>query len=276
VKTKYARIHDYIAGMNGIANGKTGTQRIVGDFRYHNFTLYTFIAGVLSDPTTVIDRIKLFVGPKQTLMFDAQPATLIKESKMSGIVPGTGECPINFTDIDPMKTRREAELTSWDLHGQGDMTMKVTFLNPGGGAVDCKVAGEWDDVENKDSKGNRRLLIQKRLQIDEVLPAGAKEVTDIDTSAPIQRLYLTPSAGVINDVLITLDGQIQLQRTKAENANDLNKVGFDATQFEFPIRFDKDHNPLSRISGRKLSLRQNSSLANTTSIHAVYLVNQFK
>lgn len=273
-KTLFPRLHEYISGMNGIGNGETGTQKIPGNRRYHSLSLRTTIAGVDADPIDVIDTIQIFAGPRQIKIFDASPTQLINESKMGGIIPGAAECPIDFTD--PTKRPEIGELTSWDLFGLGDLTLKVKFLDPVGGAVGIKVLAEYDGKRNVDEKGNQRNIIMKRVNLSEVLPAGDKVVTDIDTTWPIARLYLTPSAGVINDVLITADSRTVLERTKSENADDLNKYGWDGSQFEFPILFNKDGKLSSVLRARNLQLRQNSSLANTTTVHVIYRVNGFK
>jgi hypothetical protein len=273
-KSLFPRQHDYIAGLNGIANGKTATLKVPGNYRYHGLTLRTTIDGDPADPIDVIENIKIFAGPRQVQVFEATPTQLIGEAKMAGIIPGASECPIDFTD--PTKRPEIGEITSWDLYGQGDMTVKITFLDPAGGDVDCKVLAEFDTKRNVGPDGQPRLVIMKRVNVSENLPAGSRDITDIDLSWPLTRLYLTPSTGSISEVLITADGRPIMQRTKDENADELNKYGWDATQFEFPILFNKDKKLSSVLRPRNMSLRLTCSAANTTTVHAIYRVNGFK
>lgn len=278
MKTLYPILHDYINGMNGVANSGTGTLSVPGDYRYHNITLRTTVAGAAADPTTVIESIKLFGGPgsRKVQFFEATPSQLVKESKLYGIIPSTSECPLNFTDPRKWKRRDIAEMTSLDLHDQDDVIMKVKFLNPGGGAVGVTVLADFDRKLNIGPDGKQRLVVMKRVNYSEVLPVGKKAVTDISADWPLLRLYLTPDAGTITDVLLVADGRPVHQLLKAENQDALNRYGLDGTQFEHPIVFDKDAKLSSVLRAKNLILTQNSTNANTTTVHAVYRVNGFR
>lgn len=267
----YPRIFTYISGMNGIGNGGTGTLGMPSGYRYHDLNLFTTIAGVLSDPTTVIEWVRIFVN--STLMLDATPAQLINTAKLFRITPSTGQLPIFFTE--PWRPERVATMNSWPI-GQSDvMTLQVKFLNPGGGAVNLTVGASYDQGQNIGPDGKPFLRIIKRFNLSENMPAGAKDITDIDTSYPILRLFLSPSAGTISDILVTADSKKILEATKQQNQDLLNQYLITGSFFEFPIVFDYPNNGAALLTNN-LVVKQTSSGANTTTVHVMQVVPGYR
>lgn len=251
------RYQNYIDGITGVANSGSGTMKIPVDRRYHGIDLRCTVAGALADPTTVISRIIIDVGGVE--MINMTPEQLLDEARAWGITPGTGELPIFFTQ-PWMRSNRQQEATSWDLFGQSSCTARITFLNPGGGAVGLTALADFDLIRNlgldpitKQMKPVANIL--KKFSLTQGLVSGANNITNIPTNRPIQRIIMDVSANAISSVLITADSVKVMEATKAENDDMLGREGIDAGQSEYPIFFDKQRKLSSSLVAQTLNLQ---------------------
>lgn len=269
-RSVYPRFFNYITGMNGIANSATGTVQLPSGYRYHDLRLFCTVAGTAAAPNTVIEWVRITVNG--VLMLEATPDQLTNLAKMYKITPSTGECPIYFTE--PWRPVQVATMNSWVVGPNDTCVLQVKFLNPGGGAVGLTIGANFDEGQNIGRDGKPFLRIIKRLNLSEVMPSGAKDITDIDTTYPILRILLTPSTGTIGvatNNTVWADNRKVLEATKAQNQDLLNAYNITASFFEFPILFDYPNNGSALIT-RNLVVNQVSSASNTTTVHVMSLV----
>ncbi len=258
--------------MNGIANSGTGTVRIPPGVRLFDLRFLTTIAGVLSDPATVIDWIRVTVN--KTQIIDTTPAKLIAQAKLARITPSTGECPLYLAE--PWKPAAVVPATAWPLNGADEMVVTVKFLNPGGGAVGLTIQQNFDTGLNIDPATKAPFLrILKRSTITQNVPSGQSTITNIDTSFPIERIFLTPSTGSISTVTVEADSQVFFEATKQENADILNSSSLTASFVEFPLVFDRANRGESLICN-SLVLKPTCGSANTLTIDIVQRVNGWR
>lgn len=272
------RYQNYIDGITGVANSGTGTMKIPTNRRYHGLDFRCTVAGALANPTTVVDRVIIDVAGVEIINMSAEQ--LLDEARMWGITPGTGELPVFFTQ-PWMRSNRQQEATSWDLFGQSSCTARITFLNPGGGAVGLTCLSDYDLQRNLTfnpiSKAMEpTLTILKKFSLTQGLVAGVNNVTNINNNRPIQRIIMDVSANAISSVLLTADSVKVLESTKAENDDQLGREGIDAGQNEFPLIFDKQRKLSSALVAETLNLQVTTSGALTLTALVIQKLKDFR
>lgn len=265
------RFQNYIDGITGVANSGTATMKIPVDRRYHGIDLRCTIAGALSDPTTVVDRVIIDVAGVEIVNMTS--TQLLDEARLYGITPGTGELPIFFTQ-PWARTNRQQESTSWDLFGQSSCTARITFLNPAGGAVGLTALADFDYSRNLgiDPITKREipvLNILKKYSITQALANGVNDVTNIPVNRPLQRVLMDVSANAISSVLVTADSVKVHEATKAENDDLLGREGLDGSQYEYPLVFDKQRMLSSGLIAGSLNIRVTTTGALTLTAQVV-------
>jgi len=264
------RLLQTVPGFQGVANNATGTLNLPPNQRYHGLTLFLTVAGVAAAVSTIASNFKLKVGG--TTIRDMSPQQAIDLAESYRLTPSVGELPIFFSEPwfdDPAV----GEMFSWDMVGQGDFTLEMTFLNPGGAVGVAAVVAEVDTIRNVvfDRKLGKKVpflrILKMKNQTANFGGAGVASVTTIDRSLPIRRLLLTTSAGTITTVEVVGDSvSLWNQITPAQLNDILDHKGIDGSQFSASLIFDYDLLGRSKLEVGNLELRVNPSAANTLTI----------
>lgn len=264
------RLLQTVPGFQGVANNATGTLNLPPNQRYHGLTLFLTVAGVAAAVSTIASNFKLKVGG--TTIRDMSPQQAIDLAESYRLTPSVGELPIFFSEPwfdDPAV----GEMFSWDMVGQGDFTLEMTFLNPGGAVGVAAVVAEVDTIRNVvfDRKLGKKVpflrILKMKNQTANFGGAGVASVTTIDRSLPIRRLLLNTSAGTITTVEVVGDSvSLWNQITPAQLNDILDHKGIDGSQFSASLIFDYDLLGRSKLEVGNLELRVNPSAANTLTI----------
>jgi hypothetical protein len=274
------RQHVNVTGIQGVANSGNAFLKLPNQWRYHSLSIFTTVAGVLADPTTVIDTVKLKVGG--ITMRDLTAAQIVNIAKLFKITAATGELPIFFSKPWMIDAKTQ-EMSAWDLIGQGAFTLEIKFLNPGGGAVGIQsVIADVDDIRNtftnpKTGKVIPFLRIEK-MKSETFVFSGAARLgnTTLDKTLPIRGLFVSVSANAISDVEVLADGKTVVHQIKsAEYKAILNKQGIDGTAFELPIVFDNDKRGRSKLTAAQLEVKLTSTGALTATFLNVQEAQSF-
>ena len=264
------RLLQTVPGFQGVANNATGTLNLPPNQRYHGLTLFLTVAGVAAAVSTIASNFKLKVGG--TTIRDMSPQQAIDLAESYRLTPSVGELPIFFSEPwfdDPAV----GEMFSWDMVGQGDFTLEMSFLNPGGPVGVAAVVAEVDTIRNVvfDRKLGKKVpflrILKMKNQTANFGGAGVASVTTIDRSLPIRRLFLTTSAGTITTVEVVGDSiSLWNQITPAQLNDILDHKGIDGSQFSASLIFDYDLLGRSKLEVGNLELRVNPSASNTLTI----------
>lgn len=265
------RLLQSITGFQGVANSATGTLNLPPNQRYHGLTLFLTVAGVAAAVNTVASNLKLKVGG--VTIRDMSPQQCVDIAESYGLAPAVGELPIFFSEPwfdDPAV----GEMFSWDMVGQGDFVLEMTFLNPGGGAVGvANVVAEVDTIRNEifDRRLGKRVPFLRILKMKNQTAlfggAGVASITTLDRSLPIRRLLMTASAGTISTVEVIGDSISLWNQISPTQLNDiLEHKGIDGSQFSASLIFDYDLLGRSKLEVGNLEVKVNPSAANTLTV----------
>lgn len=264
------RLLQTVPGFQGVANNGVGTLNLPPNQRYHGLTLFLTVAGVAAAVSTIASNFKLKVGG--TTIRDMSPQQAIDLAESYRLTPSVGELPIFFSEPwfdDPAV----GEMFSWDMVGQGDFTLEVTFLNPGGAVGVANVVAEVDTIRNVvfDRKTGKKVpflrILKMKNQTANFGGAGLASITTIDRSLPIRRLLMTTSAGLITTVEVIGDSVSLWNQITPTQINDIfDHKNIDGSQFSASLIFDYDLLGRSKLEVGNLEVRVNVSAANTLTI----------
>lgn len=257
-----------IPGFQGVANSGNGILKLPPALRYHAIMVFVTIAGVLANPATVASNFKLKVGG--LTIRDMSPDQAVRLARLYKITPSVGQIPIFFSEpwlADP----RTREMFSWDMNGQQPLTLEMTFLNPGGGAVGIQnVVAEVDTIRNAapDSKTGKLTPFLKIIKAknETFVFGGAARLgnTTLDKSLPIRRLLQDVSAGALTDVEVIADSfSAWNQITTVQLNAHYNNYGIDGTQFALPLVFDYEGLARSKLTAAALEVKNTATAALT-------------
>lgn len=272
------RLLQTIQGIQGVAAGGTATLNLPANLRYHELTLLLTLAGSLADPTTIASNIKLKVGG--VTIRDSSPDQIIRKAKLYGYTPATGEVPIFFSEPwfeDP----RIAESFSWDMFGQGQFTLEITFL----GAI---VPGVQQVIAQVDQGRNTRFdkrlgkqvsflrILKEKNQTFVFGGSGLAGNTQIDRTLPIRRLLIDTSTGTFTQVEVVADSvSVYNLMTIAQLSGQYAHQKLDNSQFKCPLVFDFDNLGRSSLTCQTLEVRLNPSAANTSTFLVIQEADRF-
>ena len=264
------RLLQSITGFNGVANSATATLDLPPNQRYHGLTLFLTEAGAAAAVNTIASNIKLKVGG--VTIRDISPQQCVDIAELYGLAPAVGELPIFFSEPwfdDPAV----GEMFSWDMVGQGQFSLEITFLNPAGAVGVANVVAETDTIRNQlfDKRVGKMVPFLRILKMKNQTAlfggAGVASITTLDRSLPIRRLLMTTSAGTITTLEIIADSiSIWNQITPTQLNDILEHKGLDGTQFSAAVVFDFDKLGRSKLEAGNLEVKINPSAANTLTI----------
>jgi len=229
----------YANGVNGVNAGQTATITIPPGDRLHELPLFVTNNGTAD--YSKVNEVRLSVGSQ--LMQKMTGAEIIKLYQEKFNTANAGHLPIMFSELS-RATIGQQEITAWDLAGEGVLTVAVDFdasaVNPG-----LKIGKVFDNSQFLDGAGNAIKRPIKRLPLFANPAAGWFDITNIPSDSPIAAIRInttsTPTAGDILAFEVLRGAEKVLEGTYQENADMLEAMGYDASQFVLPIIFDRDH-----------------------------------
>jgi len=237
------RLLEPIAGIEGVASGATATVKVPTNRRLHLLRLFAQATDAV--PATVygadvIDEVQIFVGTSLVRIITA--AELLFRAGFEGytITPQYDGVPIYFSEPKRASVMDE-QVTAFDLWNVPDMTLKVK-IKSGLTAVTLKAVMVYDEGYTTDAKGNRVLNVIR--QLPNFYNAGTSyDITTLDITFPIQRIFLFPASGVtITGVKVVVDdSKIVHELTQRENIAFLEDYGLIAEAGNgkcYPVCFD--------------------------------------
>jgi hypothetical protein len=265
-----------LAGVAGVAASAAPIQALDVDKRYHALHVVYYSSGSVADPTSsAIDNIKVFVNG--ITMVDASATQLVKLAKLMGYTPGTGQCPILFSEPSRYDVG-SSEASSYDLFGQDSFAIQIT-LNASASTPTCDIVSVWDKERNGRTVDGKFVPFLSPFSIKSItlsaLASGDNDVTTIPTDWPIRRLLFTVSANAINKVTVEADGAKVFQATKAESQYVLLPYGLAASNWEFAIVFDANRKMTSELACSSLKATINTSGALTPTVLVVQRKNRY-
>ena len=226
-----------ITGLEGVAQGASPRVKMQCDRRYHGLKFFFTLAGVATDPTTLCERVRLFVNGKTVR--DVPASYLIMIAKLNGITPKTGELPIFFSE--PARADKIDEVwTAWPMQDETSFEVELVLKQLAGedAAKAVGVTGLQSFDYGRltvDGKEVRRIITQK--VISKNAAAGQNDFDNIPIKNPIQRVHLV-SSKTINSVEVTADSTKVYETTAAINDSVLNDYGLVTQPGAFPVLFD--------------------------------------
>ena len=268
----------YINGTEGIAPGAISTTNIPTGPRYHLLKLIakakTTAAGnaALTDVTQIIEWVRLIVNG--IVMWDVTAADLIALAKTNDIDPKNNELPLYFSEPKRASILGE-EATSWDTaNGARKITLEIKWKQAiQEASLRVMYSADYSRNITTDANGKQvpYLSVFKVFSQNWNFGAGTSDIVNLPIQKPIQRLFLIPSAGTIESVEITKDGERIFELTQSDNEMLLADYSIRANAFgagSFPFLPDHEQQISSALMVSK-DLNVKVKLSEAASVRAL-------
>lgn len=263
------RIYEPVAGIEGVAASASATVKIPTNRRLHMLRLFAAAAGPVYG-AAVIDTVYVYVGGKLIRTLTGQE--LVDIATLSGftVTQATDGLPMFFSEPKRASVMDE-QVSAWDLWGVSDMTLKILLKSPA--TPTLSVVMVHDDGFTTNPQNQRVLNIVKHTPF--FFNAGtAYDITALDLSYPIHRVYLYPAAGTtITKVKAILNNVTTIHElTPAQNLAFLKDYGLVAPApgagAMYPLIFDVEEQFFTALNPPQ-ALRVNVASDNGGQIKAV-------
>lgn len=248
-----------ITDIKGVVAGGVAIAALDTGPRYFSATFTTFVDGVATAVTDVVDRIRVKVNEK--LIWDVDAARYLKRRQFNNPADATGVLVLDFTQAS--RADKADELyTAFDTYNEKSFTVELALKSPAGVIRVTGVAafdfGAW--VNRATGKREKHPIYLT--EVSDNLIAGAADLTKISIRKPIQRIFFD-TASTISLVEVDADGSRVHEATKAENDAILKPYGLDGSVFKYAYCPDyseqiEDH----LIVQKTLNVRVTASAAN--------------
>jgi hypothetical protein len=220
-----------ITGIEGVYPGAATRNKLPTNRRYHGVTYFLTAAGVRTDVSTLIDKVRIYVNG--ITMWDVPASALLAEAARSGRTLAVGELPIEFSD--PMRADKiDEQITAWDLFGEVSFEVELVLKD----VADIGITGlmEFDFGQNK--VGDKVLKqVVKKFSLAKNANAGENDLDNIPIRDAIQRLTFF-AASVPTDFKVDVDGNTVLESNTADLERIYIKHGFVPVGGSASLRFD--------------------------------------